>query len=330
MCKKLLSVLVILPVVMLAGSGAVFAEQIVESTSYLPQFESSKPQLEVLEENLAKTGELAEILRQGNDELSEAIKQYRQDRTVEAKDRIYLLLGNMADRTVSQMDGIITNRDRMKDGLTEVLYKLDHMQTSLNQKKQTFSTYVENTVAYAEQVKDELRKLAKAIKSDPENKLLRKDFRKKLFQLRNLDHRHKTYQAHQRLNEKFGQQLGLAGEFFQQLDANTDQLFMNLAEQKEFLVMRVALLRDAARMESWLRGESESNISALAMVKKIGDLSQALEKFNAAADVLVEMNDIGTLIESLPNAGELFGFEGTGSGSTEKFEDKYVEYFNNN
>ena len=92
-------------------------------------------------------------------------------------------------------------------------------------------------------------------------------------------------------------------------------------------MMKVGLLRDTAAMESWLRGEGESNVSAFAMMKKIGELSQALQKFNAATDVLVEMNDIGTLIESLPDASEIFGIDGVSSGKGGNFEDKYVDYF---
>lgn len=91
--------------------------------------------------------------------------------------------------------------------------------------------------------------------------------------------------------------------------------------------MKVDLLRDAAEMESWLRGEGESNVSAFAMMKKISDLSQALQKFNAATDVLIEMNDIGTLIESLPDASEIFGIDGGSGSKGGNSEDKYVEYF---
>ena len=82
-------------------------------------------------------------------------------------------------------------------------------------------------------------------------------------------------------------------------------------------------------MESWLRDESQSNVSAFSMMKKIAELSQALEKFNAATDVLIEMNDIGTLIDSLPDASELLGIDSTGVQNGEKFEDKYIEYFLN-
>ena len=313
--------------VVMAAAGSLSATQAVEETGYLPQFETTKPNIEVLEENLTKTGVLAEILKRGNDELSEAIKQHRTDRTVESKDRIYGLLGGMAGKTVDQIDNIIANKDQMKDGLTQIIYKMDHIQASLDEKQQKFGGYVDKTVAQATAVKDELRAAARAIKKDPENRRLRLEFRRKLFRLRNLDNRQKTYKAHQRLNDKFGEQVAMADQFFQQLDANMDQLVLNLNEQKEFLVMRVGLLKDAAEMESWLRGEGESNLSALAMMRKIGDLSKALEKFNAAADVMVEMNDIGTLIESLPDASEMFGLEGDGAADGANLEDKYVEYF---
>jgi len=90
--------------------------------------------------------------------------------------------------------------------------------------------------------------------------------------------------------------------------------------------MKVGLLKDAAEMESWLRGEGQNNASAFAMMKKIGELSKALGKFNAATDVMIEMNDIGTLVDSLPDAGDLFGWDGQ-NGSSERYEDKYIEYF---
>ena len=168
--------------------------------------------------------------------------------------------------------------------------------------------------------------VARQIKRDPENTALRKEFRTQLFKLKNLDHRYKTYRAHERLNTKFAEQVALAQNFFEQLNNNTDQLIANLEEQKEFLVMKVGLLRDAAEMESWLRGEGQSNASAFALMKKIGELSQVLEKFNAATDVLVEMNDIGTLIDSLPDAGQIFGIDGK-LKKGEHLEDKYIEYF---
>ena len=79
-------------------------------------------------------------------------------------------------------------------------------------------------------------------------------------------------------------------------------------------------------MESWLRGESEGNNSAFALMTKIAELSTALEKFNAATDVLVELNDIDTLVGSLPDAGEIFGI-GASGGNGGSLEDKYVEYF---
>jgi len=318
--------LLTLMLVIIVPGTSVLAEQAVEKTSYLPQFETTRTNVEALEENLAKTGELAEILKKGNDELSEAIKQYGQDHSTETKDRIYNLLGGLAGKTVRQIDDIVANKDKMKDGVTQILYKMDHIKTTLKEKEKKFADYIENTRKAADKVKDELRRLARNIKSDPESAELRKQFRTKLFKLRNLDNRHKTYQAHERLNAKFGKQVELAGQFFQRLQNNTDQLLSNLQEQKEFLVMKVGLLKDAAEMESWLRGESESNVSAFAMMKKTSELSQALEKFNAATDVLIEMNDIGTLIESLPDAGEIFGIDGT-SGKGDNFEDKYVEYF---
>jgi hypothetical protein len=182
----------------------------------------------------------------------------------------------------------------------------------------------------AGRIKDELRQLARRIKSDTDNPELRRQFRAKLFELRGMDNRHKTYRAHERLNQKFAGQIELAERFFAQLNNNTDQLIANLEEQKQFLVMKVGLLKDAAEMESWLRGESESNVSAFALMKKIGELSTALDKFDAATDVLVEMNDIGTLIESLPDASEIFGLEGLSGRDGQSFEDKYVDYFLNN
>jgi hypothetical protein len=60
---------------------------------------------------------------------------------------------------------------------------------------------------------------------------------------------------------------------------------------------------------------------------KIAELSQALEKFNAATDVLVEFNDIDTLIQSLPDAGAIFGMDNSAEARGANFEDKYVDYF---
>jgi len=320
---KLLPVFVLVTAV-LSSQG--LAEQAVERTSYLPQFETTRTNVQALEENLAKTGALAEILKKGNDELSEAIKQYGQDHSTETKDRIYNLLGNLAGKTVRQIDDIVADKDKMKDGVTQILYKMGHIKSTLKNKQSKFVGYIKKSRVEADKVKDQLRQLARKIKSDPENAELRKEFRSKLFALKGLDNKYKTYMAHDRLNAKFSKQVELAQQFFQQLDNNTDQLIANLQEQKEFLVMKVALLKDAAEMESWLRGEGQSNVSAFSMMKKIGELSKALEQFNAATDVLIETNDIGTLIESLPDASEIFGIDGMKSKSG-NFEDKYVDYF---
>lgn len=320
---KLLPVFLLVTVI-LCSQG--LAEQAVERTSYLPQFETTRTNVQALEENLAKTGALAEILKKGNDELSEAIKQYGQDHSTETKDRIYNLLGNLAGKTVRQIDDIVADKDKMKDGVTQILYKMGHIKNTLKNKQSKFVGYIKKSRIEADKVKDQLRQLARKIKSDPENAELRKEFRSKLFALKGLDNKYKTYMAHDRLNAKFSKQVELAQQFFQQLDNNTDQLIANLQEQKEFLVMKVALLKDAAEMESWLRGEGQSNVSAFSMMKKIGELSKALEQFNAATDVLIETNDIGTLIESLPDASEIFGIDGMKSKSG-NFEDKYVDYF---
>ena len=319
----------LLPVFLLVTSilsSQALAEQAVERTSYLPQFETTRTNVQALEENLAKTGALAEILKKGNDELSEAIKQYGQDHSTETKDRIYNLLGNLAGKTVRQIDDIVADKDKMKDGVTQILYKMGHIKSTLKNKQSKFVGYIKKSRIEADKVKEQLRQLARKIKSDPENTELRKEFRSKLFALKGLDNKYKTYMAHDRLNAKFSKQVELAQQFFQQLDNNTDQLIANLQEQKEFLVMKVALLKDAAEMESWLRGEGQSNVSAFSMMKKIGELSKALEQFNAATDVLIETNDIGTLIESLPDASEIFGIDGMKSKSG-NFEDKYVDYF---
>jgi len=327
MKAKLFKVLPVFVLVTAVLSSQGLAEQAIERTSYLPQFETTRTNVQALEENLAKTSELAEILKKGNDELSEAIKQYGQDHSTETKDRIYNLLGNLAGTTVRQIDDITANKDKMKDGVTQILYKMGHIKSTLKNKQSKFVDYTEKTRIEADKVKDQLRQLARKIKSDPENADLRKEFRSKLFALKGLDNKYKTYQAYDRLNEKFTKQVELAQQFFQQLDNNTDQLIANLQEQKEFLVMKVALLKDAAEMESWLRGEGQSNVSAFTMMKKIGELSKALEKFNAATDVLIETNDIGTLIESLPDASEIFGIDGGSESKSGNFEDKYVEYF---
>lgn len=318
--------LIILLLILSGGSLNAQTQQALEETTYLPQFENSKSEIETLEENLAKTGELADILKRGNDELSEAIKQYRQDQSPEAKDRVYALLGHLARQTVTQIEGIVAYKDQMQDGVAQILYKMDNIQHNLTGKKKKFTAHIEQTQKEAAALKTQLKTLARQIQRDSENPTLRKEFRTLLFKLKNLDHRYKTYRAHERLNVKFAQQVGLAQNFFDQLNNNTDQLIANLEEQKEFLVMKVGLLRDAAEMESWLRGEGQSNASAFALMKKIGELSQALEKFNAATDILVEMNDIGTLIDSLPDAGQIFGIDGAVKKG-ERPEDKYIEYF---
>ena len=326
MKAKLFKLLPVFLLVTAILSSQALAEQAIERTSYLPQFETTRTNVQALEENLAKTGALAEILKKGNDELSEAIKQYGQDHSTETKDRIYNLLGNLAGKTVRQIDDIVADKDKMKDGVTQILYKMGHIKSTLKNKQSKFVGYIKKSRIEADKVKEQLRQLARKIKSDPENTELRKEFRSKLFALKGLDNKYKTYMAHDRLNAKFSKQVELAQQFFQQLDNNTDQLIANLQEQKEFLVMKVALLKDAAEMESWLRGEGQSNVSAFSMMKKIGELSKALEQFNAATDVLIETNDIGTLIESLPDASEIFGIDGMKSKSG-NFEDKYVDYF---
>lgn len=305
----------------------VSAEPLLERTGYLPQFESTKANLEVLEQSLAQTGELAEVLKKGNDELSEAVKQYNQDRSTETKDRIYNLLGGLAGKTVSQIDSITANQDQMKDGVREIVVKMMGMQTALTEKQQKFKIYTDELQKQAEQLKNELRTMARGIKADPENPTLRREFRRKLYELKSLDKRYQTSLAHQRLNDKFSSQIQVAHDFFKQLDDNTDQLMVNLQEQREFLVLKIGLLRDAAEMESWLRDEGQGTTSAFGIMKNIAELSQALEKFNAATDILIEMNDIGTLIDSLPDAGELLGLENGSLKNGEKFEDKYVDYF---
>jgi hypothetical protein len=322
MKAKLILSMLVLAVSALSAQG----QQGLEETTYLPKFERSKSEIETLEENLAKTGELADILKRGNDELSEAIKQYHQDQSPETKNRVYALLGDLARQTVTQIEGIVAHKDQMQDGVAQIIYKMKNIQHNLIEKKQTFTAQIEQTQQKAGTLKTQLKALARKIKRDTENMGLRKEFRTLLFKLKNLDHRYKTYRAHERLNAKFTQQVGLAHNFFEQLNNNTDQLIANLQEQKEFLVMKVGLLRDAAEMESWLRGEGQSNASAFAMMKKIGELSQVFEKFNAATDILVEMNDIGTLIDSLPDASQIFGIDGKVKKG-ERLEDKYIDYF---
>ncbi len=308
----------------------VSAEPLMETTSYLPQFETTRGNLETLEKSLAQTGELAEILKKGNDELSEAIKQYKQDRSTETKDRIYNLLGDLAGQTVSQIDGITSNKDAMKDGLSGIVFKMTTMKTTLSEKQQRFSRYSQELQNQAEQVKEELRDLARNIKSDPENNNLRREFRRKLYELRSLDQRYKTSLAHQRLNNNFASQIGMAHDFFKQLNDNIEHLVVNLEEQREFMVLKIGLLRDAAQMEAWLRDEGQGTVSAFGMMTKITELSQALDKFNAATDVLIEMNDIGTLIDSLPDVDQLLGLEGISVQDGQSIEDQYVDYFLNN
>ena len=217
----------------------VLAEQAIERTSYLPQFESVKANIQALEQNFAKTGQLADVLKKGNDELSEAIKQYSQNHSTETKDRIYNLLGDLATKSVGQIGDIVAKKDEMKDGTTEILYKMDSIKVTLKDRQKKFTTYIENTGKEADKAKNELRQMARKIKSDPNNAELRKQFRSKLFVLRGLDNRYKNYQAHQRLNEKFSKQVELAQQFFQRLANSTDQLISNLEEQKEFLVLRI-------------------------------------------------------------------------------------------
>jgi len=317
---------ILLLLVLVVCTVSAYGQQGLEETTYLPKFERSRTEIETLEENLAKTGQLADILKRGNDELSEAIKQYHQDKSPEAKNRVYGLLGDLARQTVTQIEGIVAHKDQMQDGVAQIIYKMKRIQRNLAEKKLTFTAQITQTQQKAGALKIQLKALARKIQRDPENPELRKAFRSMLFKLKNLDHRYKTYRAHERLNTKFTQQVGMAHNFFEQLNNNTDQLVANLQEQKEFLVMKVGLLRDAAEMESWLRGEGESNASAFAMMKKIGELSQVFDKFNAATDIIVEMNDIGTLIDSLPDAGQIFGIDGKVKKG-ERMEDKYIDYF---
>ncbi|MCU0916572.1 MAG: hypothetical protein MUC88_18720 [Planctomycetes bacterium] len=307
--------------------GPALPQEALERTGYLPQFESSKENLAALETNLAKTGELADVLKKGNDELSEAIRQYRQDHKPEAKDRVYGLLGDLAGATVRQIDDIVANKDKMRDGISQVLYKMQNIERTLTDRHKGFAESVGRVRVDAEEVKKRLRELARKVKSDPQNLGLRKEFRNELFRLRSLDQRFRIQQGHQRLTEKFAKQVAAAHQFFEQLHNGTDLLVSNLEQQKEFLVMKVSLLKDAAQMEAWLRGEGENSVSGVALMTKIGELSHALEKFNAATDVLVEFNDIDTLIQSLPDAGAIFGMDNSADAKGTSFEDKYVEYF---
>ncbi len=319
------SITILTLVISVIAPTALFAQSTVEGTGYLPKFEP-KSNMKVLEENLKKTGELADLLKNGNDELSEAVKQYKDNRQPDTKARVYNLLGELANKTVTQIDNIVSNKDRMKDGMLEMNYKMAKIKASLDERNNAFSQHDKTIHQEADELKKEMQDLARQIKNDPENQELRFQFRSKLIKLYHLDKRLKTIQAHKRLNTTFGEQLAKIDTFFRDMNQNMDHFVMNLKIQKQSLIEEIKLIQYSAELNDWLLAQTGDSQSAFAMIGKIKDLSSALKQFEVATDAMICMDDMNEIIQTLPDVSDLLG---ESSGLNLNDLDKMIDTFAN-
>lgn len=300
-----------------------------EGTIYLPPMENTEAEFEQLAIDLTPAQNLQKILAEGNAELAEAIENHKRQRTFATKDRVMELVAQLSAKTIDEIGNLRANEDRIRDGLRQMIRKVEKVQHNLGIRKEELNRLDQGTEHQAQALNLELRGLAETIREHPENEEeLRRIFRRKLLEAQRLSRQHRAFAAHVKLHATFAEQVARASAFFQHLQSNLDMLLEGLGQQKDLLVMRVQLLRDGVEMEAWLRGEGNADNSVVVLAQRIRDLQNALQRFNVATDLIVELDDVSDLLGTMPTFDVLTAPDGDeGVTNARRIEDQYIDYF---
>ncbi|MHC5109543.1 MAG: hypothetical protein ACYTHJ_06655 [Planctomycetota bacterium] len=303
-----------------------------EGTIYLPPVEDAQEELDQLTDDLTPAERLRQVLADGNKKLAEAIAEHQRVRSFETKDKVYALLVQLARATIAEIGRLESNEGRMRDSLRTMVRKVDAVRQNVATRIQELSENSELTEQRVRDLDDELRDLAREISRKPGNeKELRQQFRRKLVMAKRLSRQHGAYGNHKKLHTSFGEQLERVQSFLTQLDGNLDMLLEGLSEQRSLLVLRIELLRDSAEVEQWLRDVGGSGESVMAVATRLIGLQNSLEQFDAASDLIVKLDDVGDLIDLIPDLNVLEGEAGnTGNLSAAQIEDRYIEHYLSN
>ncbi len=318
----------ILAVTMSVAWAGVASGQATEDTIYLPPVEDTKEEVDQLTTDLTPAARLQEVLAAGNTKLAEAIAEHRQQRTFATKDKVYNLLGEISGQVIQEISNLEANRDRIRDSVRTMLRKVEGVHENLDVRKADLARRGEELKTQVEELEAELRRLARAIRRNPENEEdLRREFRRKLVIAKRLSRQYRAVVSHDKVHDSFAQQVDKVVTFLGRLDDNLDMLLNGLTEQKNLLVMKVQLLRDSAEVEQWLRDVSAADHGVVAVATRIIELQKALEQFDAATDLIVRMDDMTDVIDAIPDISIFELPEGGDVLDARQVEDRYIDYY---
>lgn len=314
---------------MMALSVGIVQTHAQEGTIYLPPVEDPKQEIAQLESDLTPAERLRTVLADGNRRLADAIGEHKRIRTFESKDKVYALLAELAQNVIREIGHLESNEGRMRDNITQMIRKVVAVKQNVGARVAELADMSELAKSRVEELESELRQLARDIQQNPENENdLRRVFRRRLVMAKRLSKQHRAYGNHSKLHASFGDQLERVQNFLNQLDGNLDMLLEGLSEQRSLIVMRVQLLRDSAEVEHWLRDVGSSGDSVMAVATRLIGLQRSLDQFDAATDLIVEMNDVSDLIDMIPDISVIEGDEGDSAGlSAKQIEDRYIDHY---
>ena len=82
------------------------------------------------------------------------------------------------------------------------------------------------------------------------------------------------------------------------------------------------------RIEQWLRDVSMTDNGVVAVAARIMELQKSLAQFDAATDLIVQMNDMADVIDTIPDVSIFDVADADGNVlEAQVIEDKYIDYY---
>lgn len=303
--------------------------QAMEGTVYLPPVDDPNDEVAKLTEDLGPAAQLQEALVIGNSELAEAIEIHRQQRTFETKDNVYKILASLSGKVIEEITQLEANEARIRDNLKKMVRKVGAVRGNLDVRVKELARLQEEAREKVAELEEELRMLAREINANPENEEeLRRQFRRMLLRAQRFSRQYKAYQSHVLLHRSFAKQVERVLQFLGYFDGNLDMLLQGLGEQRNFLVMKVQLLRDSAEMEQWLRDIGGSNEGVVTVATRILKLQESLGQFDTAMDLIVQLDSVSDVIDTIPDVAlsELSDMQ-EGLRDPRRVEDQYIDHY---
>lgn len=274
-------------ILVLPSTGMLAEGSYKESTGYLPEFDASES-FKVLDQSFRKTTPLIKAFEQGSKKLDKILREYKANPTIEKEAELERQLAVYVSRVVELIQEFSGDRD-------EIIWALKDLERSVGKFKERLAvrkTESDTTIANGQKNLNDLQKklsyLARKIKSNPENKALRSQFRKELRNLRFQERYLNGYRNNRKALESWSGSLDEMHKSVALVQARVADLLDSLDQEKEILASAIGLRDERVQVVSEL---SKGFVGKGAILRELTDKIKLLyEGLNKFSQVTEEMD----------------------------------------